>query len=337
MSSIAGYSVSSRLCLLIKRALDSSGCDSDAVIKKAGIDLDLISSPDARISATQFQKLWQIAVQVSEDPCFGIRVGEMVQPAALNGLGLSWIVSSNLLRSLQRLVKFQGAISTNLVLDLKLNDDGKCYTLSGQPKQLNYPYEIASIDVYLALVTKMCRLTFGEKLNPEKVLLRHQMPECLQRYRKFYAAPIEFNAHEYALIFKKSTLERLLPTSNPMLARINDKVVHDYLASLDQSDIILNLRTQIIDNLPAGQPSLESMAKNLNLSKRNLQRNLKNKNTSFRQQIQIVRHELALQYLKEDNRQVGEIAFLLGYTEPANFSRAFRDWTGVTPKAFDPH
>ena len=94
------------------------------------------------------------------------------------------------------------------------------------------------------------------------------------------------------------------------------------------------MRQQLIDALVDGQPEQATVARALNLSLRQLQRELSAQGTSFRKLTDEVRMNLAVSYLSERHKSIGEISWLLGYTEPANFSRSFKKWTGQTPKAF---
>ena len=127
------------------------------------------------------------------------------------------------------------------------------------------------------------------------------------------------------------------PVANPRLARINDQAVVDYLAMYDADDIVTQVRKKIIDGLIDGKPHQEAVARSLNLSLRNLQRKLSARGTSFRALTEEVRKELASRYLREKNKSIGEISFLLGFADPANFGRSFKRWTGTTPGSFREH
>ena len=79
---------------------------------------------------------------------------------------------------------------------------------------------------------------------------------------------------------------------------------------------------------------LEAVAGALKMSPRSLQRHLGEEGVSFRALVEDARQELALEYVRDVRRPLGEIAFLLGYTELSPFLRAFKRWTGKTPSGF---
>ena len=89
-----------------------------------------------------------------------------------------------------------------------------------------------------------------------------------------------------------------------------------------------------MEKLPAGRVSEAAVARELNLSQRSLQRRLREQGTSFNELLDGIRHELSGQYVTDSSRSFTEIAFLLGFSEPSNFARAFKRWHGVAPGAF---
>jgi AraC-like DNA-binding protein len=78
----------------------------------------------------------------------------------------------------------------------------------------------------------------------------------------------------------------------------------------------------------------ESIADALHLSRRSLQRRLKEEGTSYTQVLDETRRQLAAQYVRHSRLSINEITYLLGFSEPSNFSRAFRRWTGASPTAY---
>jgi AraC-like DNA-binding protein len=124
----------------------------------------------------------------------------------------------------------------------------------------------------------------------------------------------------------------LLPTANPVLLRVNEQVLTDYLARLERSEVTVQVQAKLIQLLPSGEVDESSIARALNLSLRSMQRKLKARGVSFRKLLDDTRRQLAEQYLKDSTLSVSEIAYLLGFAEVSSFSRAFRRWTGHAPR-----
>jgi AraC-like DNA-binding protein len=125
-----------------------------------------------------------------------------------------------------------------------------------------------------------------------------------------------------------------LATANPELVRVNNRIVTDYLAQLDRGDLGMRVRSQLIEHLPGGHANEAEIASMLNVSQRSLQRKLKEQGISFTRLVENTRRELGLQYVRDPQHSFNEIAFLLGFSEPANFSRAFKRWYGKTPTEY---
>ena len=105
---------------VLGKLLDNYGLDRLAIAQSAGIDTDIAYKPNDRISTAMLQKVWKIAETKITDDSFGITYAKLIQPASLCGLGLAWITSDSLKDSINRLVRFQHSISTNV--DFKLNE-----------------------------------------------------------------------------------------------------------------------------------------------------------------------------------------------------------------------
>ena len=122
-----------------------------------------------------------------------------------------------------------------------------------------------------------------------------------------------------------------LPSSNRELALLHDEFLMKYLIDIKKGDIVQQIQSVIIDNLPSGKVSDNLIAKELNLSERSLQRKLKQQGTTFRTILDNVREMAAIQYIKNPVNTMSDIAFLLGFSEQSAFSRAFKKWTGTSP------
>jgi len=317
---------------LIADAIEHYGLDSDPIVREAGIDPKGPYSPNDRLPVKPLQRLWRLAALYTGDPCFGLTYAAFIQPAALHGLGLAWAASDNLANGLHRLVRYQRIISTSL--DIRVIQDPGCYQVIFHTRLPGRRMEPVSVDATLAAFLRMCRIIAGPDIRPTEVLLDHVSPECTDRFHAFFACPVEFGARDNRILFSRKMLEHPLSTAHPGLARANDAMVIDYLRHFDRSNLSTQVRARIIENLPDGMPTQASVARSLNLSLRNLQRKLHTEGTSFKALMEETRKELALQYLRGSNRPILEIAFLLGFSETSNFSRAFRRWVGISPKAY---
>ena len=319
---------------IVMSALDSYGLDSRAIVAQAGIDADKIFDPSRRISAIKLKRLWDMAAEHSGDPCFGLTCAEYFQPSALHGLGFSWIASHSLKEGLERLVRFQRIVATDLSLALRETKAG--YSIYGTVSQKEnlFNFSDSRYHALIASIYKMCQIMLGPDIKPVRVRFEHAAPIGTDRFEQFFRIPVSFGCDETAIKFDKKISELPASSANPELTRVNDQVVIDYLDRFERGDIATQTRKYIIDHLPSGAPRQAIIANDLNMSLRNFQRRLSAIGTSYGKLLSQVRHEMAGDYLRKKDYQVIEIAYLLGFADPSNFSRAFKRWTGLSPTQF---
>jgi AraC-like DNA-binding protein len=318
---------------LIATTLHVCGYDPEPLFAEAGLDLSRATDPHARFPLLRMQKLWKLAVEATGDPCLGLTAARQFQPALLHGLGLAWLVSDTLLDAFGRLVRYARLI--NSALDFRVEEQPDSIDLvTVLPEVLPPDFEYAAIDLGMAAFLRMCQITAGHSIMPRHVTLQRLPPTCLARFEDIFGTSIEFGAPVNRLCFDRDLLTHPLPSANPELARINDQVVMDYLARFDRDSISMQVRSKIIHQLPDGIPRQEVIADTLHVSLRSLQRRLKEEDTSFKDLLEDTRQQLALQYLRDTRRSIGEITYLLGFSEPSNFTRAFKRWTGKSPAQY---
>ena len=182
----------------------------------------------------------------------------------------------------------------------------------------------------MAIVMEMCRFNLDKTIAPVSVMLMHPEPECKQAYFSYYACPVEFSQDSNKIILPLDILDRQLFNSDPNLALINDKAIVDYLQKLNNSDIVSEVKKVITEHLSFGINN-EQVAYALNMSERTMNRHLKERGFTFKDVLKEVRVSLSKLYIKNNQFNVTEIAFQLGFSDSSSFSRAFKRWTGASP------
>jgi len=195
-------------------------------------------------------------------------------------------------------------------------------------------YFDASLDAAMGLLISLCRQVAGEDFSPRFVDLVRREPVCRERHYALFRSPIHFGASSNRLVVDANELQRPLPGANAMLAQANERLIEDYLARFNRSQLAMLVRSKLIDLLPAGRVSEEKVADSLNISVRSLQRRLREEETSFKRILDDMRQDLARDYVVGSGYSVNEIAYLLGFSEPGNFSRAFKRWHGLPPSRY---
>lgn len=318
--------------LIIVRALTAQGIDTQALFREVGFDPAKLKDPNARYPLSMMTRLWHAATVASGDPCFGLTVASYWQPTTLHALGYAWFASRTLGDAIQRVVRYGRLVSTAAQLALVVREE-EARLVVVRPSTSPVVAD-AAVLAAIALAIRLARASFGPDLRPQRVYLRQQQPACASRLRAFFCAPVEYQAHDDAIAFSASALEAPLTTANAALAEANDRVAAQYLARFDRQDVTARLRAYLLETMPSGAVNETAAAEALHLSRRSMQRKLHDAGTSFTKVLETTRQELALQYLKDASVTVGEVAYLLGFSEVSNFTRAFRRWHGIAPRSY---
>ena len=329
---ISGHSMLGSFIVPVAQALRQCGVDPLAVVEEVGIDLAKGANPDWRVSQADFDHLLNRSVEITGDEAFGLVAAEQLQPQVLHSLGLAWLASDTVYDGLQRLQRFGRLVSSGI--DLQLEEEGDSvhlYVASDPRLALGGP---AGIDYAVGIVTRMCRMTLGEFLAPVMILLNRPAPIAAQRWEYMLASRVVFDADTTRITWSRADIMEPLVTGDPRLARINDEHTMAYLDSFMAQSITRAVIDKIVEKLPDGPPGQQQIAAALHVSNRTLQRKLREERTSFKELLKDTRMQLACKYLRSPGRSVVDTAYLLGFSEPSTFSRAFKRWTGQSPSQY---
>ena len=317
---------------LLWKVIESYDQDPEPYFRKARIDPKLINDPSARLSLSSVDNVYRELFESVNDPCMGLKLAGLWHPSYLASLGYAWLASSTLNTALNRLVRYVRIINDAISVSLEEKEDTLVITLSSDDRELPSYYQEDSTS---AILVNMCRANYGNDLNPVSVSFKHDgLSPCSGSYFSFFRCPVEFGASSNQVVLPLDVVNKRLSTSNPQLAQINDQVMINYLADLDKDDIVQQVKAAIINQLPSGNVTDEKISEAVYTSKRSLQRKLNEQGTTFKTILTGVREDLALKYIHDRKLTLTEISFMLGFSEMSSFSRAFKRWTGESPKEF---
>ena len=321
---IAGYGLS------IARALEQSGVDSRRVFAAAGVEDMLDNDPLRRLPLATVTRLYQVAVEVTGDPYFGLTVARFIQASTLHALGFGLLASATLMDFCTRVQRYFRLVSQNARIEIETRGD-EVYFASVPLVDVCAP----SQDAWNGLLLRMMRLLYRNDFKPLAVEFAHPVPEGGDGpYAAFFGAPARFDREAVALILPLADMNVALEGASPELAQFNDNLAVEYIARLDRADVVANTRASIIELLPGGDCSKGRVAAAMGMSTSTLQQRLTERGASFHELLNDIRRDLACNYLKQSRVSVTEITFLLGFTDVSNFTRAFKRWTGMSPTRY---
>ena len=161
----------------------------------------------------------------------------------------------------------------------------------------------------------------------------HAEPSYRAEYDRIFGVPLVFGSSMNALLFDEELLSMRLPQPNQYVSSLLTERAEALLEKLENSKSTRGrVESLLIPILHTGEAKIETIARKLALSRQTLFRKLKAEGVTFEQVLDELRHKLALEYLNGKNVSVNGTAYLLGFSDPAAFSRAFKRWTGASPR-----
>lgn len=307
--------------------------DPAPVFSRAGLDVDQGPDPRIRYPLSQMRELWQSAREATGDPLVGLKTGWYVEPANFYAFGYSWLASSTLYGAMQRLCRYYHVLSTASV-EISLQEANGTYGLSAAfPDESRSPPK-EGLDAGMTALLKLCRIVAQEDVYPVRIELTCGPDVHPEAYREHLGAPIEFGFEVGAFYFDKGRCEAPLPGATPDIARATDRIAEQYLETMDPHQVASQVRRLLVALLPSGGADQDQVARRMNRSTSTLQRQLQGEGTSYRDVLDNTRQTLAEDYLREGKLAHAQIAYLLGFSDQSNFSRAFKRWTSRSPRDF---
>lgn len=316
----------------LREVLQGRGVDFDSLARRAGLDPALMSRPNARYSTARIQKLWELAAAECGDSLLGFKVGAVTRPGVFHALGLGIVSSTTLLDALKRIERYSSIVSTNGRL-VVVERDGMVgiETRRGDHTILPTTHCVDATVVALCRLLEQCA---GPSAVPARVIFMRPRTAPAEAYRELLKCPVDFDGEHISILFDAESAARPVLSGNSELAREADRLAERYVGELSVDPTIARVRNLLLRAIQSGQVDQDGIARALNQSPSTLQRRLRKAGTSYQDLLDATRRDLALDYLQQGRHSLADIAFLVGFSDQANFTRAFRRWTGKSPRAF---
>jgi len=319
-----GLYVSSALTGLLQEFLDSEKLAAPACRAR------LAAWPMAsRMPLTEWITLLNLIAAEDHRPALGLAIGQRVQPRHAGVLGYLGLSCDTLGEALLRFERYHRLVYDGNPIQLNMSPEGVSISwgiVHARPGQL-------ADETAIAAFATITRMLVDHPVGAQRVEFVYAPPADLKPYEDFFQCPVSFGHARTTVVFSADYLALPIRYRDPALRALLEQQAEALLRTLPENDDFENaLKQALVKGMHNGEPTLTVVANRLHISPRTLQRRLAERGLQFHGLLDVTRLALARDYLANPSLSLTEIALLLGYSEQSAFNRAFRRWTGQTPR-----
>ena len=312
--------------------LSSLKIDTDEFLRSLGIDPAITKSPDYRMPIETYLLIQDKAAEYVHDPYFGLHMGEYAEPGSWSILGYMMMNCKTLGEAFEKSGRYSRIIGNLIEASARLQFNKIKVVFSTPPhapKMSRHCYESTFASSF-----RMIRSLTGKNLNPLEVRFIYPQPESTAEYERVFCCPVHFGQKENSFTIDFAMINTPILMANPGLLEYFENYAQNFLAEMDRKDEFTRETTKIIlSRLDDEKLSINKVAREMSVSVRTLQNRLESEGVVFSDLLKDTRERLAKRYLSE-NYSVEQITYLLGFSDPSVFRKAFKKWSGITPREY---
>jgi AraC-like DNA-binding protein len=296
------------------------GCSLKVLTERSGIQVHELRDGENRIAFAKYVALMKAGKELCNDPAFALHFGESDE-----GVEASFGC-------------MMGAFSPTVAESLAHDDGGSNgrFRLAREGDQVwiidtrNDDFPEGAESACARVVSTARRLFPGVELI-KAIHFAHAEPPYRAEYDRVFRMPIVFRSDCNAVLTDAAWLDRRVQAPTSQLFELMKARVD----TLRQRSTRGRVEALLANMLHTDDVSIDAIAGKLGMGRHTLFRKLRAEGVTFKQVLSELRHKLATQYLSESKLAVNETAYLLGFSDPSAFSRAYKRWTGHSPRGVE--
>ncbi|EZQ07147.1 MULTISPECIES: AraC family transcriptional regulator [unclassified Acinetobacter] len=269
--------------------------------------------------------------EVHPQPALGLEIAQWVKPQHLGIIAYIALSCDNLAEALTRYHEYHRLIydGTPLAVDLEQG----VFSVRWEDLPMHLSTQITD-EIAMALLVEFLKRYAGiEHLHIQEIHFRFPAPKNIAIYERFFQSKVKFSQPHVKLTFPSQLLQAPIKQADQTLQKLLMQQAQDLLSRLpNNTQIDERLQQAILIGIQRHNYQIQTVAEQVGMSVRQLQRHLQNQGDTYQQRVQEVRKLLAIQYLQDPYLSLHEISLLLSYSEQSAFQRAFRQWMKMTPQ-----
>lgn len=314
----------------IMKTLMHKGYDTGHFFDDVRFDTSLLKDVESRIEGSELERLMIAAAEYTKDEHFGLHQGQLMDIADMGILGYVMMHSSTVADALSAYRRYNTILCSGFNLDWVVHENSVAIRLFASRPEARMSRHCME-DMACSLHRLIGKLS-NRRIELQDLAFTHPSPADQAPYASAFGMIPRFESEDNMLRMSNEVLDYPILYADPKLLGMFERIAAEtkdrLLGGEEFSDRVFQWMTSC---MPRHFPTLKQTANSFHMSVRTLQNKLKDENTSYNELSVRVRKELALSYLQEQEYSIGEIAYLLHFSEPSAFHSAFKKWTGVAP------
>lgn len=320
---------------VLDNLLAAEGVETQQLLEGTCIEADSIRSADTRITQQELVKVYQNAQRLTPQPGrLALNAGQQLRLASYGMYGFAMMTSPNFRQALDFSVRYHQLATPTVLMSLSIDDDEELAIMRIQDVLHIPPLQLFNLELQFSLFQSLSRDMVSDDFCFDSIATTYDRPEHYADYEATFGCPIHFNQPQNELRFKEWWLQQPLRNANPITADLTRQVCDKVLATMQPRKGTAEAVNALLSQNLRAYHNIERVAAQLSMSSRTLRRKLTDEQVSFQDLQRESRERFAIAFLRETNMSIEDIAEQLGFSEAANFRRAFKQWTGRVPSSY---
>jgi len=308
-------------------SLGRLGYSTDTLLAASGVSTAQVDDPDGRVPCTSIPAVICEVMQTRPLTNLGIKVAAETPVGAFQLLDYLIVTCENVCEATKQLARYLRISEAPFAIEIRDDED----PIRVVYVDVRHPF-IAEFEV--ALVIFHFRRETESRLRADYASFTHT-PDDVSEMEQALGCPVRVQSHWLGFALSREAWELPLRRQDPVLHSILFRNAEELGARLPETNsVVAELRRLLITRIAQGDSDIEFVARSMATSVRSLQRRLAAAGTSYQEILDSTRREAAGRHLADRSLSITEVGYLLGYSEPTAFHRAFKRWYGGTPQEF---
>jgi AraC-like DNA-binding protein len=299
-----------------------------AVLARGGLPVNFFNQEKISVTTSELFALWRAIGETSGDLCIGLKLGAETRLERFDAVSIAAVCSRSFRDAVLRVAKYKELTCPE---EIRINTNRDEAAVEFEFLKAEEPEPEVLVDLCLSWTLALGRRGTGERIKPLRLEL-NRPAKNREMLEEHFGCRAQFKAGRNAIIFRNIDLDRPFVTHNVDLLEVTGAQLESELRARNATlNVGEEVKHTLRRSLAGKRPILQSIARELGMSVRTLQRRLTDAGLSFQQLVEDTRRELARHYLKQSAVELNEAAYLLGYENANSFFRAFHSWEGMPP------